>query len=265
MIAELTPKEIAEWPENFFLIASSPRRAGKTFLVNYIFSCFPDNYWSAVFCISPTSTLQGAFSFVKSEHIVPTKANFGPTIARIISFQKARKEANLVLGRVCLILDDLFSSSQRGFGVGAVSGVLEILASRGRHYGISCVLLSQREFSISPSIRSNADIYISFYPRTRKAREAIISTYLSRENTGTKADTRRRALEVLNFVFDSKSNSGFRALVVYCDSRERTLEGICRWVEAPAVPKKWNLVLKHVSKAADTPAKIEISDLAILE
>ena len=57
------------------------------------------------------------------------------------------------MGEICIILDDVFSCSKRGYGVGVVSGKLEELASRERHYKIACILLSQRIYSISPSIR----------------------------------------------------------------------------------------------------------------
>ena len=239
MVRELTPQLISEWKENFMCIVSSPRRSGKTWLVDYIFSCFKPRRFSAVFCISPTSTLQGAFDFLpKERHIMPSKETFASDIDNIINFQKTRKEKGLEMGEICIILDDVFSSSKRGYGVGVVSGKLEELASRGRHYKIACILLSQRIYSISPSIRSNADIVISFYPRAQKAREHMITQYLSRENTGTRKETRNKAVTILNEVFDSKDSGQYRALVVFPDSRERTFEGTCFYVKAPDTSKK---------------------------
>lgn len=255
MVRQLTPKDIAAWKENFMCIVSSPRRSGKTWLVDWLFSCFAPQRFAAVYCISPTSLLQGAFAFLPDQfHIMPTKETFASDVQRIIDFQRTRKEKGKELSQVCLILDDCCSSSSRGYGVGKISEVLENIASRGRHFGISVILLSQRIYSISPSIRSNADIMISFYPRTQKAREHLITQYLSRENTGTKRETRERALKILAEVFDGKDSGQYRALVIYPDSRERTLDGICAWVEAPTIQHKWKLVLKHVKKTVEKPS-----------
>ena len=55
----------------------------------------------------------------------------------------------------------------------------------------------------------------------------MITQYLSRENTGTRKETRNKALAILNEVFDSNDSGQYRALVVLPDSREHTLEGTC--------------------------------------
>ena len=53
----------------------------------------------------------------------------------------------------------------------------------------------------------------------------MISQHLSRENTGTRKETRNKAFTILNEVFDSKDSDQYRDLGVFPDSREHTLEG----------------------------------------
>ena len=92
MVRELTPQLISEWKENFMCIVSSPRRSGKTWLVDYIFSCFKSRRIGAIFCISPTSTLQGAFMFLpKEQHIMPSKETFASNIDDMVDFQQKKE------------------------------------------------------------------------------------------------------------------------------------------------------------------------------
>ena len=244
MIEELTRDGIREgFRPNFFGILASPRRSGKSTLLKYLLSQMQPKRFVKVYIFSPTAHLQKDLFNFGGQIITPTKDTFGQQLRALIEYQRDRIENGKQVGEVLVIFDDVFSSSQRGFGVGAVSSALEIIGSRGRHVKIASLLLAQRITSVSPSIRSQADVLISFYPRTEAQRESLIRDFLSRENTGTRRQTRERAAAVMEEVF---RESPYRALVVFPDRTGRTLEDVTRWVEAPKRQKKFTMRLAQI-------------------
>lgn len=256
MVTELTRPEIRDrFKDSFFALLASPRRSGKSTLLKHLVRSFKPGRFSAVYVFSPTAHLQPKlFSWGATRIIQPNKDTFSAQIQSIIEFQRERIQTEREVGEVLIVCDDLFSSSQRGFGVGAVSSALEILASRGRHTRIATILLTQRIQSVSPSIRSNADILVSFYPRTESHRETLIRDFLSRENTATRKKTRQRATEIMGQVFDG---GAYRALVVFPDSNGKQLEDITRWIEAPAKSRPFTIRLRQiidVDDGTDEPA-----------
>ena len=110
MITEFDPRSI---PYNFFIIVSSPRKSGKTFLVSHLVKEMKKRF-SAAIVISKTSQLQDFFSFCET-HIDPqTDREFESLLNHVIHFQKSRKESGKEIGHILVIIDDLFVSSARG-------------------------------------------------------------------------------------------------------------------------------------------------------
>ena len=200
-ITEFTPEKIAAIKDNSFLIFAAPRRAGKTVCASYILKHLGERFHQA-FVISKTSLLQGCFKMIPDEnHFNPTDTSFEEIVDKLITFQAARKSDPLKkMGQLLIIMDDLFVSSRRGVGIHSTG--LSRLAATGRHYGIFCILIAQRYTSIGPSIRSQASHYLTFRPRSDKERSMLFDAYLSRENTGSRSDAKRRARDVLENIFE---------------------------------------------------------------
>ena len=67
--------------------------------------------------------------------------------------------------QILLIMDDVFVASRGGGrkNVGRTSYTLAKMASIGRHFSCFMVAISQNIFNLTPSIRSQASFFISFY------------------------------------------------------------------------------------------------------
>jgi len=174
-------------------------------------------------------------------HFNPTDTSFEEIVDRIIAFQAARKSDPLKeMGQLLIIMDDLFVSSRRGVGV--FSSGLSRLAATGRHYGIFCILIAQRYTSIGPSIRSQASHYLTFRPRSDKERSMLFDAYLSRENSGSRTEAKRKARDVLEDIFEGPDKA-YRAMVIECESTSSKLEDSVFWIKAPSDEKPWTLPL----------------------
>lgn len=233
--------DVTSIPLNSFVIISSPRKTGKTVLASHLVKQF-DNKVATCIIISKTSTLQNSFAFCKT-HVDPqTDDQFEQTLEGIIQFQMIRKAADKPLGNILIVMDDLFVSSTSG--VGRYSLALSSLAARGRHLQITCILITQRWQSISPSIRSQCNYYLSFRPRSSAERKMIINEFLSRENTISRSATNKLAKDALSKVFEGDGKD-YRAIVINSDSRETNISDYVFYVKAPKI-ENWTMRFKPV-------------------
>ena len=83
---------------------------------------------------------------------------------------KAKKEGKQYLPGVCIICDDLADDKS------AVKGntLLNSMFLRGRHMGLSCILMTQRYRLVDVSTRVNANALFVFRMRNHKDLEAVI-------------------------------------------------------------------------------------------
>lgn len=240
MIAEFNPLTIKD---NSLIIVSSARKSGKTFLVSYIVKEMRKKF-AAAYVISKTSQLQDSFSFIdKRYHIDPkSDGEFEFVLNRILEFQKARKESGEKVGQILLIMDDLFISSTSGSG--RYSKSLARIAATGRHLNCLVFLITQRWQSLSPSVRSQCSIYISFKPRSLNERRMMIKEFLSRQNSMSRTETNRLAGDVLKSVFEGEDPE-FRALLVQNESRSTLPQDYVYSIKAPPLTK-WKLKLQII-------------------
>ena len=248
--------------DNSFLAVVAPRKAGKTHLVNYILSQMRPRRFSKCVVISRTSQLTGAFSFCDT-HINPESgAHFESILLNILAFQHARAAKGLRVGEVLIICDDLFTESSRG--VGRFSSALSKLAATGRHSHVFLILIAQRYQSISPSIRTQANYYITFSPRSRPERSMLMNNFLSRENLATKRETLNIANEALKFVFEGE-DSAFRAMVIHADSRKVHIHDYVFYLKATEIIRPFKLKLKVIkdSESDDESDSGELNYLSI--
>ena len=172
--------DISTISDNSFLLVVAPRMAGKTHLINYMLSQMKPRRFAKCLVISKTSHLQGSFEFCDT-HINPENgAHFEYVLNGVLDFQISRKKQGLEVGKILIMCDDLFTESSRG--VERFSSALSKLAATGRHSHVFLILIAQRYQSISPSIRTQANYYITFQPRCRPERTIITVKFLSTKN-----------------------------------------------------------------------------------
>ena len=156
---------------NSFITLLSSRRSGKSYLIGdlaYYFLTNPKNKVDVVYMFSNTAHLDetdDTFKWLDKRAILDASIeNINQTIINLIHIQTATKKKR----RILLIFDDIDLDRQ-------IKG-LDILAVRGRHYGITTILSAQiATHVISSPIRNNTT-YLFFRRLTSKViKEQIYS------------------------------------------------------------------------------------------
>jgi hypothetical protein len=170
-------------PENFFMLISSKRRSGKTYLLRYILKHIYKRF-DKCYLMSETSHLQpdDPFYFVpKSNRIDHFDTGLIEDILRnqqvIIETNKKLDKKAQVKNKVLILLDDVINDPMI-----RKSSALKALATQGRHSTVSVILCSQTISSRSgfPAvIRTNCDIFICFILHDQFNRETCSEQYAS--------------------------------------------------------------------------------------
>lgn len=145
---------------NRCLIIAGKRNSGKTHLAKHLVKYFL-NEFDKVFCISPSAAINKEWHKIipNPDKTVLDEYNEKWVLDLIGQMSAANKGKNAHSKdqkHVLLILDDIVSSSF----VGQHSNALKTLASRGRHVGITILVITQNICSTSPLLRNCADWYL---------------------------------------------------------------------------------------------------------
>lgn len=162
-IKQWDPKTI---PENFFILISAKRRAGKSWLVRHLLKPIKDRFKHA-YLFSETAHLQdpNPFDFIpdcnKFDHFDEE------VIDQMLKNQNMIKEKNMKMKKslqlpnpILIVLDDVISGPEI-----RKSRALKSLATQGRHSNVSVICLSQTisaKYGFPSVIRDNLDIFICF-------------------------------------------------------------------------------------------------------
>lgn len=255
-ILEFTPEMIKERiKKSSFIFCASPRKSGKSYLIHWIIYNLR-HYFQCGIVISPTSLLgQGMFKFIPDSYhydLSPGSESFDEIINKIINLQKKRVENKKKMKQILLIIDDVFCASRGGGkkNVGRTSFTLSKMASIGRHYNCFMVAISQNIFNLTPSIRSQASFFISFYLRSFNAREMVVEQFLTREMSGSKKETRKKAENVLEQIWGESNDPEFKAVIVDLEnSKSNKVVDNIFYIKAPPPPlPKFNIGCKELKK-----------------
>ena len=171
-------------PENFFMVCYGARRTGKSWLMNHALKELKDRFDYA-YCFSATAAMNDGFPAVRPEAVFD---DFDERkLSAIMARQRAWVEHNKTVTRkedeikcsTLLIFDDFVHNVQVRYSQEFVQ--LPVL---GRHYKLSCILLSQgygavASGGLNPATRMNADAVITFMPRSTLDCQKIAEWYLT--------------------------------------------------------------------------------------
>lgn len=172
-------------PENFAVLISSPRRAGKSHLMKFLLMFVKDRF-DKCYCFSESCDLQNdIYDYVPEGNRFNT---FDEDVLRgIIKFQEDNKKTNNKLkekdrnySKVLIILDDIIGDPKV-----RKSRLLNNIFSRGRHSNLSVIILSQTNSTrhgFPRVILENTDIAISFLNHNQFSRETFVEYFMSVEN-----------------------------------------------------------------------------------
>lgn len=179
-LKEWNPESI---PENFFMLISSQRRSGKTWLVRHILKPLKKRFKKA-FIFSETEHLQmdNPYDYIPEENHY---SHFDEEVlGGILRSQNMIKQQNKKLKKhlqnpnpILIILDDVITDASV-----RRSNALKSLATQGRHSDVSVICLSQTisaRFGFPSVIRTNVDIFICFTLHSVFNRETAAECYAS--------------------------------------------------------------------------------------
>ena len=193
--------------------------------------------------ISPTSQLgkRTQFDFIpKRFHRTPDQLE--DTIEELIDVQTKVRQTTPD-AEVLLICDDVFTSTSSS---GQRSSILNDFVSVRRHYGVAMILISQYLKNLSPNIRNQCSMFVTFVPRTMDDRQTIVNNFLTRELINhSRKETYRYGEGIMDACFAA---SPYAALMVDCVSLSNRMLDNCYCCVAPKKLKKFKLKYRKLKK-----------------
>ena len=157
----ITPEPLP--PHCFQMLILAPVRSGKSLFVTNV--CMNENfygkkYWDEIILFSPTQTFDKTLIHLDKmknltriyEH--EDLLNMAPLLHEIMTQQSEAKPEERK--RILIIFDDMIQYLNKN------SSVVQGLATRFRHYNISCIYSVQLYRALSPAIRNNITCMIVF-------------------------------------------------------------------------------------------------------
>ena len=183
---------------NCMILYISGRNSGKSFSIqNLVYEMMKHKDYDAIYCFSETARLSSvdtSYGFVPKEFIFRNNEIL-QVMEQIIYVQKLRAEQKKAALSILVIFDDIEIEKNSG---------LDALAVRGRHFGLTVILSSQKASTlISSTIRSNFD-----YLFWREINETDVKDYI--QPMLTKTNYNKKETEILtkdnldsdyNFIF----------------------------------------------------------------
>ena len=142
--------------QDCFSLVIGRRGSGKSVLLKWLIRQ-SRNLFSEVFIFSPSS-FSGYWSDVLDESNIfleYDEAWVQKLVDKMTGLNKGKNQQSPDFKRVMLVLDDVISSDAKS----QTSKMLKLLATRGRHLGITCIISSQHiNFgAVGPTLRNNSD------------------------------------------------------------------------------------------------------------
>lgn len=242
----------------FFCFVQGSRRRGKTVIIRDIIYKTRKRY-EAVYLFSNTFDMQAPETFDYVPKVNRIKGLDLDALAKIIKEREDIAKLHIEkygaldnLKETLLIFDDIIGDDSK-----TNSQIMNSLATRGRHIGLSVFILSQMfsgKGGVGKVMRNNADIIISFYPDNETDRELVCEQYLSFGEGGM-----RNGMEILRRI-TLQDNRPFCACVVLPSMIESKWENkVFTYVADPKVPKFkiGNLVEKSVIQQYNEDVKVQ--------
>jgi len=173
-----------ELVENFVITMVAPRRKGKSYLIKHMLKNGLMDDFDRIKIFARSSDSNSDYDEFRDEKDVEIYADFTQQDIEDIfleqekctkSVKRSLDSSEWECPRTLLILDDVIDSGILNF-----KGIVDRVAERGRHIGLSLILTSQRLRAVSPSIRMNSDYFIIFATSMIAELEKFLEEYVFR-------------------------------------------------------------------------------------
>lgn len=211
---EWDPVEMVKGTGYFSMMLIAPRRTGKTVLIHDFMQKIGEikKYRRAVLFFG-TAQAQEAYTFVRRDDTYPQIVD--SVIEELFKEQIRYKTEAVELGNVdsegkpiyspvLVIADDVIGTKEA-----RNSGAFRDLFTKGRHFGVDVIALSQTLVGFHPEARKNSDVIIHWVPRGWEDTQDIIYSYMSRG-----AVSRHHAMQEGRELIETITSVPYRAVVI---------------------------------------------------
>ncbi len=168
----LNPREC---PMSTVMVA--PRYSGKTFLLVHMLNDKTVNtLFDLIIVFSPTATLDEQWQQLRNKEVVLLDEFKEDYLSNLLDNIKEDASNGLPKQKILLILDDLADVYRQD-----KKSLLNTLAIKGRHYGISYILTSQKYKLLPHTIRTNSRQKLFFKVNNKSEMTAIVQEQSTRE------------------------------------------------------------------------------------
>jgi len=208
--------DIDTLPSGFFAAFLGIRRSGKTHLAKYILSHL-SHRWHRIFVFTGTAYSRQWQPLLGAKRVFDEYLE--ERLMGVIEAQKKKLETEKKAPSICVVLDDIIGM------IKPTSNALKILATSGRHLGITVFLLQQRLQAVGPTVRDNCDALFLFSQLGKDTIDEIFNEALQGIHALTK-----------NAFYDTYTDvaEGFRCLVVSKTTKSNKQEDHLFFLEAPS-------------------------------
>jgi len=210
--------------KHFMMSIAAPRQSGKSYFTKKILNAGLINRYDKVWIFCPSLDFNDDYDEFRQNPKFNYQSDVQPKyINRLINDCQSSKRAEMDRKRhnskankklcpircpdILIILDDCIDSNIFNF-----KGCVDIIAERGRHFNVSCIICSQRISSISRSIRINSDYFIIFVPYAAQELEQYIEQFIFKRY-------RKEVMHILMDIFEEEYE------FVLIDNTQHTLHG----------------------------------------
>ena len=205
-VKDIKEFDLSTVPEFFSMVINGVRRSGKSrvldWMINKMGSIGHKSFkFDEVYLLSSTAGQQDdVFNFVDDEHIIDELSDDKIRAVldkreKIFMQYKQNPERYDQPANALIIIDDLITDKNNK-NIFYNKPIAETYF-KGRHLGLSVVILTQYLKSLPPLIRSNTDICICFRDLRKSNRDCIISEYMLYSDDKEKEKEARQLLEDL--------------------------------------------------------------------
>ena len=228
---EWDPEEMIRGTKAYSMMLIAPRRTGKTVLIHdFIEKILPLRKYRRAVLFFGTAMAQEAYSFIHRDDTYPKIID--SVIEDVFKEQTREKEDAKVSGRVdadgkpvydpvLIIADDVIGTNEA-----RNSGAFRDLFTKGRHFNVDVIALSQTLVGFHPEARKNSDVIIHWVPRGWADTQDIIYSYMSRG-----AISRHHAMHEGRELIETITSVPYRAVVIelWNHAHARSREDYIRW------------------------------------
>lgn len=214
---------------NFVMTIAAPRGSGKSYFISTMLRSGMFDEYDHIIIMSPSLDFNEDYDEFRNKRKVRFISNVTQQIIeqlfdaqaackkRIIQNKRdgLHQQQQLECPATLLILDDVIDSGVIKFG-----GIVDKIAERGRHIGISFIAAVQRISAMSRSVRLNTDYFIIFSPFSVSEMEQYLEQFVSRNH-------RKEIRKAIDDIF---ADDDYKFVLL--DNTERMINKRLKWSDA---------------------------------